>query len=122
MFYAGVSVAKSAVDAGFIKALAVTGDVRSSALPHVPTFKEAGVADFELDSWTVLLAPKDTPAHVVTLLKQEVAQALIDPQVRASLAAQGVEQSPTQDVRAFLQREHEKYRKVVRELGIKLDQ
>src|SRR5690242_5953657 len=43
MFYGGVAVAKPAIDGGLVKALAVTGDTRSSALPNVPTFKEAGV-------------------------------------------------------------------------------
>jgi tripartite-type tricarboxylate transporter receptor subunit TctC len=121
MFYAGVAAAKGAVDAGLIKGLAVTGDVRSSALPQVPTFREAGVADFELASWTVLLAPKGTPAPIVALLKREAALALSDPPIRASLAAQGVEPPPTQDVRGFLADEREKFGKVVRELGIKLE-
>jgi tripartite-type tricarboxylate transporter receptor subunit TctC len=121
MFYAGVAAAKGAVDAGLIKGLAVTGDVRSSALPQVPTFREAGVADFELASWTVLLAPKGTPAPIVALLKREAALALNEPPIRASLAAQGVEPPPSQDVRAFLADEREKFGKVVRELGIKLE-
>jgi tripartite-type tricarboxylate transporter receptor subunit TctC len=121
MFYPGVAAAKGAVDAGLIKGLAVTGDVRSSALPQVPTFREAGVADFELASWTVLLAPKGTPAPIVALLKREAALALNEPPIRASLAAQGVEPPPTQDVRAFLADEREKFGKVVRELGIKLE-
>jgi tripartite-type tricarboxylate transporter receptor subunit TctC len=121
MFYAGVAAAKGAVDAGLIKGLAVTGDARSSALPQVPTFREAGVADFELASWTVLLAPKGTPAPIVALLKREAALALNELPIRAALAAQGVEPPPSQDVRAFLADEREKFGKVVRELGIKLE-
>src|SRR5262245_21465077 len=121
MFYAGVSVAKGAIDAGLVKTIALVGDVRSSVLPNVPTFKEAGVADFDLDSWTVLLAPKGTPADIVALLKAETATALNDPQVRATLGSQGVEPSQTQDARAFLAREREKFGRVVRELGITLD-
>ena len=65
MFYAGLAAAKGAIDSGAVKALAVTGDVRSSALPNVPTFKEAGVTDFDLASWNVLLAPKGTPPAIV---------------------------------------------------------
>jgi len=121
MFYGGVSAAKGAIDAGLVKPMALVGDVRSSALPNVPTFKEAGVADFDLDSWTVLLAPKGTPAGIITLLKQETVMALNDPQVRATLGAQGVEPGHTQDVRAFLAREREKFGRVVRELGITMD-
>jgi tripartite-type tricarboxylate transporter receptor subunit TctC len=121
MFYAGLAAAKAAIDSGLVKALAVTGDQRSSALPSVPTFREAGIADFELASWNVLLAPKGTPADVVALLKRETLRALDDAQVHALLAAQGVEPSPTQDVRAFLDEERAKFGKVVRELGIAMD-
>jgi tripartite-type tricarboxylate transporter receptor subunit TctC len=121
LFYGGVSAAKGAIDAGLVKAIGVVGDARSSALPNVPTFKEAGIADFDLDSWTVLLGPKGMPAGVVELLRRETALALADPQVRASLGAQGVEPAATADARAFLNREREKFGRVVRELGITMD-
>ena len=48
----------------------MTGDTRSTALPNVPTFKEAGVPEFELASWTVMLAPKGTPAEIVALFRK----------------------------------------------------
>ncbi len=121
MFYAGVAVAKAAIDSGSVKAIAVTGDARSAVLPDVPTFKEAGVADFDLASWTVLLAPKGTPLDEVDLLKTTTLQALADPKVRATLAAQGVEPSDTQDVKAFLTGERDKFGRVVRELGITME-
>ena len=70
MFYGGVAVAKPAIDSGSVKALAVTGDTRSSALPDVPTFKEAGVPEFDLASWTVMLAPKGTPAEIVDQVRK----------------------------------------------------
>jgi len=122
MFYAGVAVAKAAIDSGAVKAYAVTGDKRSAALPDVPTFKEAGVKDFELASWNVFLAPKGTPADVIALLKAATLQALDDPQLRTMLATQGVEPSDTQDVKAFLASERDKFGRVVRELGITMEQ
>jgi tripartite-type tricarboxylate transporter receptor subunit TctC len=122
MFYGGVAVAKPAIDGGLVKAIAVTGDTRSSALPNVPTFKEAGVPEFDLASWTVMLAPKGTPADILALLKKETLLALDDPATRAALAKQGVEKSDSQDVRAFLQSEHDKFGRAVRELGIKMGQ
>jgi tripartite-type tricarboxylate transporter receptor subunit TctC len=122
MFYAGLAAAKGAIDSGAVKAFAVTGDARSAALPDVPTFKEAGVADFELASWNVLLAPKGTPAEVLALLRQETLLALADPKVRDLYAAQGVDVSPTQDVKAFLARERANFGRVVRDLGITMDQ
>jgi len=121
LFYGGVSAAKGAIDAGLVKAIGLVGDSRSSALPNVPTFKEMGVTDFDLDSWTVLLGPKGMPASSVELLRKETALALADPQVRASLGAQGVEPASNEDARAFLKRERDKFGRVVRELGITMD-
>jgi tripartite-type tricarboxylate transporter receptor subunit TctC len=109
-------VAKAAIDSGAVKALAVTGDVPSSALLRVPTFREAGVPDFELASWNVLLAPIGTPADVVATLKQEVALALRNNQVRGLLAAQGVEASTAAN--AFLMHARDKFGRVVRDIGI----
>ena len=121
MFFAGLAAAKAAIDSGSVKPFAVTGDARSSALSNVPTFKEAGVADFELASWNVMLAPKGTPTEVLAFLRQETALALGDPKVREILAAQGVEPSRTQDVRAFLAQERAAFGRVVRDLGITID-
>jgi tripartite-type tricarboxylate transporter receptor subunit TctC len=118
MFYGGVAVAKSAIDSGAVKAIAVTGDARSSALPNVPTFKEAGVPEFDLASWTVMLAPKGTPADLLAHIKKEALLALDDPKLREALARQGVERSTSQDVRAFIAHEHDKFGRAVRELGI----
>ncbi|MGZ3359886.1 MAG: Bug family tripartite tricarboxylate transporter substrate binding protein [Xanthobacteraceae bacterium] len=121
MFYAGLAAAKGAIDSGAVKAFAVTGDVRSPALPNVPTFKEAGVKDFDLASWNVLLAPKGTPADVLALLRRETALALDDPKVRELYLAQGVEVSPSQDVKAFLAKERDNFGRVVRSLGITME-
>ena len=93
MFYGGVAVGKPAIDGGSVKAIAVTGDTRSSALPDVPTFKEAGVPEFDLASWTVMLAPKGTPAEIVRLIRKETLAAIDDPKTREALAKQGVERS-----------------------------
>jgi tripartite-type tricarboxylate transporter receptor subunit TctC len=120
MFYGGVAAGKAAIDSGSVKAIAVTGDVRSQALPNVPTFKEAGVPEFDLVSWTVMLAPKGTPADIVGLLRKETLAALDDPKVTQTLARQGVEKSASQDVRAFLKGEYDKFGRAVRTLGLKM--
>ena len=120
MFYGGVAAGKAAIDGGSVKPIAVTGDTRSTALPNVPTFKEAGVPEFELASWTVMLAPKGTPAEIVSLIRKETLAALDDPRTREALGKQGVEPSPTQDVRAFLVKERNAFGRAVRELGLQM--
>jgi tripartite-type tricarboxylate transporter receptor subunit TctC len=105
---------------GLLRPLAVASARRLPALPNVPTFKEAGVPEFDLAGWTVMLAPKGTPADIVALLKKETLRALDDPTVRKALSIQGVEKSDDQNVRAFLTREHEKFGHVVRSLNISM--
>ena len=122
MFYGGVAAGKAAIDGGSVRAIAVTGDTRSAALPNVPTFKESGVPEFDLVSWTVLLAPKGTPKDIVDIVRKETLAAIDDPATRAALSKQGVDRSPTQDVRAFLENERSKYGRAVRELGLKMGQ
>ncbi|MGE0037771.1 MAG: Bug family tripartite tricarboxylate transporter substrate binding protein [Xanthobacteraceae bacterium] len=121
MFYSGLAAAKGAIDSGSVKALAVTGDERSTALPDVPTFKEAGIKDFDLASWNVLLVPKGTPADIIALLRQETALALADPKIREMYLKQGIEPSQTKDVKAFLTGERNAFGRAVRELGITMD-
>src|SRR4029077_16674219 len=75
----------------------------------------------ELASWNVLLAPKGTPAGVLALLRRETMLAPPDPKVRELYTAQGVEASPTQDVKAFLAKERDDYGRVVRDLGITME-
>jgi tripartite-type tricarboxylate transporter receptor subunit TctC len=81
-------------------------------------FAEAGIADFELSSWTMMLAPKGTPAEIVQVLKLEVARALDNPQMRNLLNEQRIEPPPPMNVRDFLVRENEKFGRLVRETGI----
>ena len=121
IFFAGLAAAKAAIDTGAVKALAVTGDARSAALPSVPTFREAGMADFALASWNVLLVPKGTPSEIVELLRRETTAALADPKLRDLYLAQGIEMPAVADVRTFLMRERDGFGRVVRELGISMD-
>jgi tripartite-type tricarboxylate transporter receptor subunit TctC len=120
MFYGGVAAGKAAIDNGGVRPIAVTGDTRSTVLPNIPTFKEAGVPEFDLASWNVMLAPKGTPADIVAIIRKETLAALDDPKTRNALAKQGVEKSGTQDVRGFLATERAAFGRAVRELGLQM--
>jgi len=122
MFYGGLAAAKGAIDAGAVKAFAQTGAARSTALPQVPTFVEAGLPDFDVGSWNVLLAPKGTPADVVDLLRKEVTASLAAPQVRDLLKTQGVEPPSSNDPAKFLSDEEKKFERLVRETGVTMEQ
>ena len=79
------------VNAGRVRALAVTSPRRFALLPHLPTLIEAGVPDFEVSSWFGLAAPGKTPREIVERLNREVNRILLLPDVAALFRAQGVE-------------------------------
>ena len=76
---------------GQMRALAISGNQRVSALPDVPTFAEAGMPQFSVMNWSGLAAPKGTSPEVVGRLQTEVAKALASPDVKEFRAAQGSE-------------------------------
>ena len=76
--------------AGVVRALAVTGPQRFPLLPDVPTVKESGVANYEVDSWNALAAPAGTPAAAIERLRQAATDALAQPAVRNTLRDLGV--------------------------------
>ncbi|MBB6307201.1 Bug family tripartite tricarboxylate transporter substrate binding protein [Xanthobacter tagetidis] len=86
-----VSVALPYVKDGKTRALAVTSATRVPQLPDVPTFQEAGFADFEATTFTGLFAPAKTPAAVVNALADALAKILAEPEVVERFATMGSE-------------------------------
>src|SRR6516225_3389881 len=76
--------------AGKLRILAVSGDKRSSFAPDSPTFKEAGVQDYDIDLWYGLLSPARTPRAIIERLNNEIAAALGQNEIRESLVKQGL--------------------------------
>ena len=79
------------VQAGKLKAYAVTGKTRHPGLPQVPTTAEAGLPGFELEAWVALFAPAGTPAAVVQTMTDRVRAALATPEARAAAERSGIE-------------------------------
>ena len=79
------------VRSGRMRAIAVTGEKRSPAVPELPTVAEAGVPGYSIILWYGLLAPGATPAEIVGRLNAEVTKALSDADIRTRLAGQGVD-------------------------------
>jgi tripartite-type tricarboxylate transporter receptor subunit TctC len=112
------------VKAGTIKALAITARERMAAAPGVPTMAEAGVADFVTGTWAALVAPARLWAEISERVSGEVARILRDPDMRARLASYGYEPmgySPAQTLQ-FMRQEVERWARVVREAGIKMEE
>ncbi len=121
LMFDAMPVMSEQVKAGAVTPLAVTGAKRSPALPNVPTFAEAGVADFEVAGWFGLLAPPNTPPDIAQKLRDEVAKAVASPDVAAQFEKQGVVAVASQPSQwgDYIRSELDRWTAVVKQAGIK---
>jgi len=111
------------IRAGKVRALATTGKRRSSSLPEVPTVSESGLPGFDYESWNGIVAPAGTPKDIVARLSHEVAKAVASPEVRERLMALGYEPrvAKTDEFAALIAADMNRFGRVVKEVGMKLD-
>jgi tripartite-type tricarboxylate transporter receptor subunit TctC len=110
------------VQAGRLRALAVTGARRLRELTDVPTLSEAGAPGFEASAWSGMFAPAGTPTEIVDLLNRELRSFMATPAQQERLAAAGslpLDLSPD-EFNQFLQRETAAWADVIRRANIKL--
>jgi tripartite-type tricarboxylate transporter receptor subunit TctC len=111
------------VKAGTLKVLAITSLKRSSVFPDVPTVAEAGVTGYDVSAWNGLLAPARTPDAIVDKIYADVVKVAQSKDFVELLHQQALEVEllgPTQ-FRAFVASELDKWSKLVKETGAKLD-
>ncbi len=110
------------VKGGKVKAFAVTTKARLGALPDLPTVNEF-VPGYEALGWYGVGAPKSTPADIIAKLNTALGAALVTPDAKAKLAELGVEPMPMTAAQFgdFINRENDKWAKVIRTADIKLD-
>jgi tripartite-type tricarboxylate transporter receptor subunit TctC len=111
------------VIAGQVRALGTTGAKRAPGFPDVPTVSEAGVPGYEHTGWSGIMAPTGTPKAIVDLLSAEIKKLLAKPETKAIWDKQGAEtmyMTPA-DFDAYLRADLEKWTKVVKQAGIKLE-
>lgn len=103
-----------------LRALAVTTKRKSSVLPDLPTL-DSLYPGFEIDQWFLLLAPAGTSAAVINRLNSEVVKSLQHPEMKTFMSREGVEPvgSAPADAAAFLNREVDKFGKIVKAAGVK---
>ena len=111
------------IKSGRLKALGVSGTVRSPALPDVPTIQESGLPDFNGNTWLGMVAPAGTPREIVMRLSAETSKVLNAPDMRERLLAQGVEPvgSTPEQATAHLEAEMKRYAAAVKASGAKVD-
>ena len=120
MTFVPIAAAVPPVKSGRLRALGITGAVRSPALPVVPTIMEAGVPGYEATSWNALLAPGTTPRDTVLRIHATLTEALRAARVRDILVSAGADAagSKPEELAGFLRDEMLKWGKVVKAAGI----
>ena len=113
----------SQIQGGKLKGLAVTGKQRLGALPNMPTATEAGLKNYELDSWFALYAPAGTPADIVATLNTEINRILAAPEVRrrADESGTGVLTMTPAQLGDFTRKELDYWGQVIRGAKITLE-
>ena len=108
---------------GRIKALAVTSERRSSALPDVPSMAESGFANFDVLNYFGLVAPRGTPTPVLEKLNSAVARAVTLPEVRARFANDAIEPvaGSAAQLAQFIAQDYRGWQRVVAQQNLKLD-
>jgi tripartite-type tricarboxylate transporter receptor subunit TctC len=120
--FAGSSTAPQ-IRAGNLRALAVTGGSRSAVFPELPTIGEF-YPNFSNSIWLALFAPAGTPEPIMARLRAETDKALVQADVKEKLnRAGGLEPFVTtpEEFAALIRADHEKYGRIVKDLGVKLD-
>lgn len=122
VFFSPVAIAVAHIQAGKLRALAVTSATRSAALPEIPTAGEF-VSGYETSYWIGLGAPKNTPVEIIDKLNKELNLALAEPKMQALFADLGgiTNGGPSADFAKFISDETEKWGKVIRTANIKAE-
>jgi tripartite-type tricarboxylate transporter receptor subunit TctC len=121
--FAGVNSARAFMEAGRLRALAISGTARKAAVPNVPTFAELGYPVMDATTHRGLLVPTGTPAEVITRLNTEFNKALATPALRTRLEELGYDATggTASEYGALVRAEISKWEAVIRKAGIRIE-
>jgi tripartite-type tricarboxylate transporter receptor subunit TctC len=122
-YFGGMGAALPLARAGKVRALAVTSAKRTQIASDIPTMVEAGVPGYEHLLWNAVFAPAGTPTNVIARFDAELSKAVSAPDVRERFTAIGVEPASKSaaEMTRYLKSEADKYGKIVRAIGLKID-
>jgi tripartite-type tricarboxylate transporter receptor subunit TctC len=123
LMFVTIGTVRNQIQAGLLKAVAVTGAKRSPAVPNVPTIAESGLPGYESVVWYAVLAPAGTPQPVVARLNAEILKIVRGPEYQQRLAREAVEVSGSspEELQAYTRSELVKWAKIVKDSGAKVD-
>jgi tripartite-type tricarboxylate transporter receptor subunit TctC len=105
------------IEAGKLRAIAITTEKRSKKLPEVPTVAEAGYPGYRFGEWFAMIAPKDVPPEIVAKLHDAIVKAANNPSVKEKIEKIGLEttQSTPEELGKFLASETERIRQIAKQ-------
>lgn len=123
VMFTTVASAASLVEAGQLRAIAVTSAERSAAFPRLPTVSEAGVPGYAAEAWYGLYAPAKTPADVIDRLNKSAAKALQSDAFKRLSVNEGLVMvgGPPEELDRYFRGEEERWRKVIQDAGIRIE-
>jgi tripartite-type tricarboxylate transporter receptor subunit TctC len=123
VMFTTVASCASLVEAGQLRALAVTSAERSPAFPQLPTVSEAGVPGYDAQAWYGLFAPAKTPPEIVDRLNKSAAVAVKSEAFKRLSVNEGLTlvASPPDELDRYFHAEEARWRKVIESAGIKAD-
>lgn len=123
LFFDLSPTARVQVDAGTVKALAVSGAARNPMHPEVPTILETGAAALELESWFGYFAPAKTPPEVLARLRSDLGKVIAAPDVMEVFRKAGGKPMSlnVSETRVMVQRDVERWTRLIRDAGIKAE-
>ncbi len=123
VYFAGLASSVQMIKAGRVNAIAVTSKTRAKAVPEVPTVAESGLPAYEAVLWQGYFVPAGTPRDIINKLSTDINRVLAMPDTIERLAAAGTDPFPgsPDQFAAFLKVEIDKWGKVVKSIGLKMD-
>ena len=121
--FATIGTVINQIKAGRLKPLGVGSAKRTKQLPDVPTLSESGVPGYEMSPWIGMFVPANTPRAIIDRLSAEMNKALANPDVVQKLEAQALDPwtSTPEEFNARLKVDYEKYGKLIRLTGAKVE-
>ena len=123
MSFNSIATALAHMQAGRVRALAISTDTRSTAAPQLPTIAESGLPGFDASIWQGIFAPARTPPEIIARLNREIVGALGTSEVKDQLGAQGVDAQPStpEQFAVFIRAEIARWATVIKVSGAKVD-
>jgi len=121
MSFPSITIAQPLLDAGKLKALAITSAKRMSSVPSIPTLDESGLPGYDRYAWYGVAAPAGVPKAIITRLNTEIGKVVNTPEMKKSFEKQGLEvQTNTpEQYAAFIRSEIAQNAKLVQMAGVK---